>query len=98
MQTNGGFMLWLIGFLIYSIIVGCIAKAIMPKAAPVGLFSTIVVGVAGSYVGGLINFLVGRGEFGQTSGIILGIVGGVVALWIYRWWTLKQAGLNFFGK
>jgi uncharacterized membrane protein YeaQ/YmgE (transglycosylase-associated protein family) len=91
-------MFWLIGLLIYAIIVGCIAKAIMPKTAPVGLLSTIVVGIVGSYVGGLINFLVGRGEFGDTSGIVLGIVGGVIALWAWRWWKLKQAGLNFWGR
>ncbi|MCK9458311.1 MAG: GlsB/YeaQ/YmgE family stress response membrane protein [Proteobacteria bacterium] len=89
-------MLWLIGFLFYAIIVGLIAKAIMPAAAPVGLLSTIVVGVVGSYVGGLINFLIGRGEFGQTSGIILGIVGGIVALWIWRWWNTQQAGVSFW--
>ncbi len=89
-------MLWLIGFLFYAIIVGLIAKAIMPTAAPVGLLSTIVVGIAGTYTGGLINFLIGRGDFGQTSGIIMGILGGVVALWIWRWWCLKQAGLNFW--
>ena len=89
-------MLWLIGFLFYAIIVGLIAKAIMPAAAPVGLLSTIVVGIVGSYVGGLINFLIGRGEFGQTSGIILGIVGGIVALWIWRWWNTSQAGVGFW--
>ena len=89
-------MFWLLGFLFYSIIVGLIAKVIMPKDAPVGLASTILVGIAGSYTGGLINFIIGRGEFGQTSGIIMGIVGGVIALWIWRWWTLKQQDRSFW--
>jgi uncharacterized membrane protein YeaQ/YmgE (transglycosylase-associated protein family) len=89
-------MFWLIGLLIYAIIVGLVAKAIMPAAAPVGLLSTIIVGIVGSYAGGLINFLLGRGDLGDRSGIIFGIIGGVIALWVWRWWKLKQAGLNFW--
>jgi uncharacterized membrane protein YeaQ/YmgE (transglycosylase-associated protein family) len=83
-------LFWLLGFLVYAIIVGIIAKAFMPKESPVGLFSTIVVGIVGSYVGGLINFMFGRGEFGQTSGIIMGIIGGIVALGIWHLWNKDQ--------
>lgn len=89
-------MLWLLGFLLYAIIVGLIAKVIHPKGAPIGLISTIMVGVVGSYMGGLINFLLGRGHFGETSGLIMGIVGGVIALAAWRWWKLRQANRTFW--
>jgi uncharacterized membrane protein YeaQ/YmgE (transglycosylase-associated protein family) len=89
-------MLWLVGFLIYAIIVGLIAKLVHPKEAPIGLLSTVIVGIVGSYTGGLINFLLGRGHIGQTSGIIMGVVGGVIALVVWRWWKLKQDNRTFW--
>jgi uncharacterized membrane protein YeaQ/YmgE (transglycosylase-associated protein family) len=76
--------------LIYAIIVGIVAKLIMPNDAPVGLLSTICVGVAGTYVGGFINWAIGAGRSPfETSGIIMGIVGGVIALAIWRWYNLQ---------
>jgi uncharacterized membrane protein YeaQ/YmgE (transglycosylase-associated protein family) len=89
-------MLYLLGMLIYAVIVGLISKAIMPRQVPIGLLSTVIVGIIGSYTGGLINFLLGRGHIGQTSGIIMGVVGGVIALAVWRWWKLKQDNRTFW--
>jgi uncharacterized membrane protein YeaQ/YmgE (transglycosylase-associated protein family) len=89
-------MLWLICFLVYAIIVGLIAKLVHPGPEPVGCLSTIIIGIVGSYTGGFINFIFGRGEFLQTSGIVMGIVGGVIALCIWRWWNLKKQNRSFW--
>ena len=77
---------------VYSIIVGLIAKVIHPKPNPVGWFSTICVGLVGSYVGGFLNWLLGYGTKPiETSGLIMGVVGGVICLAIWRWWNLQNA-------
>ena len=78
--------------LVYGIFVGLIAKAIHPKPNPVGLISTIGIGIAGSYVGGFLNWVFGFGTSPiETSGILGGIVGGVICLALWRWWNLKNA-------
>ena len=75
---------------IYAVIVGLIAKAIHPKDAPVGLLSTLCVGLTGTYIGGVINWVLGFGHQPiERSGLIMGIIGGVIALAIWRWYNLK---------
>ena len=81
-------MLFILGLLIYGLFVGGIAKVIHPISAPVGWLPTIAVGLIGSYVGGFIQFLIGRAPLGSPSGLFWGIVGGVVALIVWRAFTL----------
>lgn len=74
----------LLTWLVYGVIVGLIAKAIY-KDAPSGFLGTILVGISGSFVGGFIKYLLtDSGNALQPSGIILGILGGVVACYIFR--------------
>ncbi|MDX1449020.1 MAG: GlsB/YeaQ/YmgE family stress response membrane protein [Acidimicrobiia bacterium] len=75
-------MLWL---LIVGLIVGLIARFLVPGPDPMGLLATMVLGVVGSFVGGLILSLLTEGELAlTTSGWIGSIVGAIVALLIYR--------------
>jgi uncharacterized membrane protein YeaQ/YmgE (transglycosylase-associated protein family) len=83
-------MLWLLMWTIYGLIVGLIAKALHRGEDPQGFLATIGIGIAGSYIGGFINFLIGKGNPFQTSGILMGIVGGVIFCYIYRKFNLKQ--------
>ena len=82
--------------LIYAVIVGVVAKLLMPSDAPAGLLSSIVVGIVGTYVGGFLNWLLGSGSQPfETSGIIMGIIGSVIALAIWRWYNLQfVVGIN----
>jgi uncharacterized membrane protein YeaQ/YmgE (transglycosylase-associated protein family) len=76
-------MLHLIGQLIFGLVVGIIAKFIMPGKDPGGIIVTALIGMAGSFVGTLI----GRGLWGGAgyeSGWITSILGAVILLWIYR--------------
>ena len=75
-------ILWL---LIVGLIVGLIARFLVPGPDPMGLLATMVLGVVGSFVGGLILSLLTEGELAlTTSGWIGSIVGAIVALLIYR--------------
>lgn len=75
-------ILWL---LIVGLIVGLIARFLVPGPDPMGLLATMVLGVVGSFVGGLIVSLLTEGELALNSaGWIGSIVGAVVALLIYR--------------
>jgi uncharacterized membrane protein YeaQ/YmgE (transglycosylase-associated protein family) len=78
-------MFFILGWIVYGLIVGVIAKALHPGEDAVGFLPTVCIGVAGSYIGGSINWLLGygNGPF-STSGLLMGVVGGVVFCWLYR--------------
>lgn len=69
----------IIGMIIIGLIAGAIAKLIMPGRDPGGIIVTILLGIAGSLIGG---FLFG-GSDGRV-GIIGSIVGALILLGIYR--------------
>ena len=73
----------IISWLIFGLIVGAIAKFLMPGRDAGGWVATILLGIAGSFVGGfLAQVLLGSGN--QTAGWIGSIIGAMVLLGIYR--------------
>lgn len=90
-------MLWLLIWIMYGLVVGGLAKLIYIGEDPKGILSTVTIGIAGSYVGGLINYLLGQAEAVSYSGALMGIIGAVVCCWIYdkfhfhRIMEMKQA-------
>src|ERR1700694_2238426 len=71
------------GWILFGLVVGAIAKFLMPGRDPGGWIVTILLGIAGSFVGGfLATTLLGRQE--QTAGWIGSIVGAIGLLFIYR--------------
>tara|TARA_Y100000034_G_scaffold48390_1_gene59752 strand:+ start:5698 stop:5985 length:288 start_codon:yes stop_codon:yes gene_type:complete len=92
-------MFSLIGWLVYGLIVGLIAKALHPGDDPVGFSWTLGVGVGGSFIGGFINWVMGNGYSPiSSSGILMGVVGGVIFLAAWRWWRLRSQNLSFTGR
>jgi uncharacterized membrane protein YeaQ/YmgE (transglycosylase-associated protein family) len=69
-------ILWMI---IIGLIAGAIAKAIMPGRDPGGIIVTILLGIAGSLVGG---FLFHGGN--SNSGLIGSVIGALILLFLYR--------------
>jgi len=69
---------------VYGLFVGSIAKSIVPGEERMGFFQTIAIGVAGSYMGGAILYLLGSYESISPSGLIMGIAGGVLSLVLYN--------------
>jgi uncharacterized membrane protein YeaQ/YmgE (transglycosylase-associated protein family) len=84
-------MLFILSWIIYGLIVGLLAKALHPGEDPVGFLPTVSIGVVGSYVGGLINWLLGAGTGPfSSSGILMGTLGGVICCWVYRTYRLNR--------
>ncbi|HVR38104.1 MAG TPA: GlsB/YeaQ/YmgE family stress response membrane protein [Thermoanaerobaculia bacterium] len=74
----------ILGWILFGLIVGAIAKFLMPGRDPGGWIVTILLGVAGSFVGGfLATTLLGRGG-DSTAGWIGSIIGAMVLLFVYR--------------
>jgi uncharacterized membrane protein YeaQ/YmgE (transglycosylase-associated protein family) len=73
--------LWM---LIIGLIVGALAKLVMPGRDPGGVIVTTLIGVAGSMLAGLIGRSAGWYAHGEPAGFIASIVGAVLLLAIYR--------------
>jgi uncharacterized membrane protein YeaQ/YmgE (transglycosylase-associated protein family) len=73
----------IIGWILFGLVVGAIAKFLMPGRDPGGWIVTILLGIAGSFVGGfLATTLMGSDK--QAAGWIGSIIGAMVLLFIYR--------------
>ena len=84
-------MINLLIWVVYGLVVGMISKAIYRyKDSPKGFASTLAIGICGSFVGGFINYLLGGGSPIQPSGICMGVLGGVVASFLYRRLIVKD--------
>jgi uncharacterized membrane protein YeaQ/YmgE (transglycosylase-associated protein family) len=78
-----GFIWWLI----IGLIAGALARLIMPGRDPMGIIATIVLGIVGSILGGLVSMAIWRNDPDtgfHPAGLLLSIVGAIVVLWIYR--------------
>ena len=70
--------------LLIGLIVGALAKLIMPGKDPGGVIITILLGVAGSFVGSWLGRLMGFYGESQAAGFLMSLAGAVLLLFIYR--------------
>lgn len=84
-------MLYILGWLVYGLIVGTIAKLVHPTEDKISFLPTVGIGVVGSYIGGLLSWIIGlgNGPF-HPAGILMSIVGGIICCWIYRNYRLNR--------
>jgi uncharacterized membrane protein YeaQ/YmgE (transglycosylase-associated protein family) len=69
---------------VYGLFVGSIAKSIVPGEENFGFVKTVALGVAGSYMGGAILYLLGNYDAVSPAGVIMGVAGSVVSLVLYN--------------
>ncbi len=77
-------MLSLLWTAIIGLVVGAIAKLLMPGKDPGGIFITMLIGIAGSFLASWIGRAVGWYKEGQSAGFIMSVIGAIVLLLIYR--------------
>ena len=77
-------MLTLLSWIFFGVIVGAIAKFLMPGRDPGGFLVTIGIGIAGAFIGGFLARLVGWYGPQQQAGYLMSIGGAILLLWLYR--------------
>jgi uncharacterized membrane protein YeaQ/YmgE (transglycosylase-associated protein family) len=77
-------MFGVIGMIIFGLIVGAIAKLVMPGRDPGGIIVTMAIGIAGSVIGGWIGRMAGWYGPNDGAGFLMSLIGAVLLLWIYR--------------
>jgi uncharacterized membrane protein YeaQ/YmgE (transglycosylase-associated protein family) len=75
-------LLAIIGWAIFGLLIGGLARFLVPGPQPMGFLMTAVLGVVGSLAGGFLAYAIWGGEPLQASGWILSLVGAVLVLWI----------------
>ena len=74
-------LLWTI---VVGLIVGALAKLIMPGKDPGGIFITIILGIAGALLAKFLGQALGLYAEGESAGLIGAVVGAILLLLIYR--------------
>ena len=74
----------ILGWLVFGLVVGAVAKFVMPGKDPGGLVVTMLLGIAGAFVGGFVGQTLGFYGPGEPAGFIMAILGAVLLLFVYR--------------
>lgn len=83
-------MFGIIGTIIFGLVVGVIAKLLMPGKDPGGIIVTIILGIVGSVVGRWIGQALGFYGPEEAAGFIMSLLGAVLLLWLYRMMTKRS--------
>jgi len=74
-------------FLVFALVVGVIAKVLMPGKDPGQLIGTTVIGIGGGVIGGCLGGQVGLTGDSDIVAFVSAIIGAIILLMLYRWLT-----------
>jgi uncharacterized membrane protein YeaQ/YmgE (transglycosylase-associated protein family) len=74
----------ILGWIVFGLIVGAIAKLLMPGRDPGGIIVTMVLGIVGALLGGFVGRALGMYGENESAGFIMALVGSVFVLLVYR--------------
>ena len=76
-------MIWVLGWMLFGLIVGVIAKLVMPGRDPGGIFVTMLIGIVGAVLGGFSDAPWWY-QPGEPAGFFVATLGAILLLFIYR--------------
>ena len=74
----------MIGWIFFGLLVGALAKLVMPGRDPGGIILTSLLGMAGAVLGGFLGRSLGWYGPADSVGFIMALVGSIFLLWMYR--------------
>jgi uncharacterized membrane protein YeaQ/YmgE (transglycosylase-associated protein family) len=74
----------ILGWILFGLIVGALAKLLMPGRDPGGIIVTMLLGIAGAVLGGFAGRALGLYREGEAAGFLMATVGAVILLALYR--------------
>ena len=77
-------MFGVLGWMLFGLIVGALAKLVMPGRDPGGIIVTMLIGIVGALIGGWLGRAVGWYGPNDGAGNLVSILGAILLLWIYR--------------
>jgi uncharacterized membrane protein YeaQ/YmgE (transglycosylase-associated protein family) len=80
----------ILSWILFGLVVGIIAKLLMPGRDPGGFIVTILLGIAGALVGGFMGRAMGFYGPNQTAGWLMSILGAIILLALYRFLVRRR--------
>ena len=80
----------ILGWILFGLVVGIIAKFIMPGKDPGGIIVTIILGIVGALLGGYIGQALHLYGPGEPAGFVGATLGAILVLFIYRMATRSR--------
>ncbi len=77
-------MFGILGWIVFGLIVGIVAKFLMPGKDPGGFVITTLIGIVGAVIGGSLGRMAGLYAPGEPAGLIMSVIGAIVLLYLYR--------------
>ena len=74
----------ILSWILFGLVVGALAKLVMPGRDPGGIIVTILIGIAGALLGGFVGRALGWYGENDGAGFLMSLVGAILLLWIYR--------------
>jgi uncharacterized membrane protein YeaQ/YmgE (transglycosylase-associated protein family) len=74
----------ILSWIVFGLVIGLIAKLLMPGRDPGGFIVTMLLGIAGALVGGFIGRAMGFYGPNQSAGWLMSILGAIILLALYR--------------
>jgi uncharacterized membrane protein YeaQ/YmgE (transglycosylase-associated protein family) len=74
----------ILGWILFGLVVGAVAKLLMPGRDPGGFIVTILLGIVGALIGGFLGRAMGLYREGEAAGFFMALLGSIVLLFIYR--------------
>jgi uncharacterized membrane protein YeaQ/YmgE (transglycosylase-associated protein family) len=74
----------ILGWIVFGLIVGALAKLVMPGRDPGGIIVTMLLGIAGAVLGGFVGRAMGFYGEGEAAGFVMSFIGAVLLLALYR--------------
>jgi uncharacterized membrane protein YeaQ/YmgE (transglycosylase-associated protein family) len=81
----------ILGWIVFGLIVGALAKLVMPGRDPGGIIVTMLLGIAGALLGGFLGRGLGWYGEGEPAGWVMSFIGAVLLLVIYRMMIGRRA-------
>lgn len=77
-------MFGVLGWMLFGLVVGAVAKLVMPGRDPGGIIVTMLIGIVGALLGGWIGQAVGWYGPQDGAGFLMSLLGAIILLWLYR--------------
>ncbi len=74
----------ILGWILFGLVVGALAKLVMPGRDPGGIIVTMLIGIAGAVLGGFMGQALGFYGEGEAAGFLMSFLGAVILLALYR--------------
>jgi uncharacterized membrane protein YeaQ/YmgE (transglycosylase-associated protein family) len=83
-------MLSLLWTALIGLVIGAVAKLLMPGKDPGGWIITMLLGLAGSFIASYLGRMIGWYKEGQEAGFLMSVVGAILLLFLYRMFIAKK--------